>query len=452
MTARSRAAATASLMGAVWGCGANGEPTAAVIAVSPPMAYSDTASSLVIEGGPFRPAYRFDSMSGQSSTDVGAFSARLIPASGTAGATSAPIDLAPVSWLSIGLLTATLPSGIPAGAYDVEVTDPRGQHTSLHAAFLSLGPDHDPPAVTIQAPRARSIIGAQTTVTVTLTADDGAGQLASLDATVATATTTFTSTCTVPPATAATICHFQFTAPAPSGPDDMVVIEAHAMDSVGNPAVARASFRLAPQPTLTGLAPTVGPASGGTAIDIHGTDSVAPTYAADGSPLLDGSQLLIDGVPVDPVANAVLVVSSTEMTAIMSSHDPGYAKLTVATGQAVTDAMYFEFFPAPVVRLVSPNRGPLSGGTAVAIVGDHFRNGPDNTIWIGPNLLVNPCFVSANRIEGFVPAALDSGSVTVVAHDSIGGDGMLVDAFTYDPGATDAPDGGVQTTSCGGTP
>ena len=114
--------------------------------------------------------------------------------------------------------------------------------------------------------------------------------------------------------------------------------------------------------------------------------------------------------------------------------------------------MYFQFFAAPVVRTVSPNRGPLSGGSLVAVVGSHFRNGGGTTIWIGGNELVNPCFVSANWIEGFLPAATDSGSVTIVAHDSIGGDGMLQGAFTYDPGATDAPDGGVQPTSCGGTP
>src|SRR4029077_8546823 len=135
MTARSRAAATASLMGAVWGCGASGEQPAAVIAVSPPMAYNNTAASLLIEGGPFRPAYRFDTMSGNSSTDIAAYSARLTPASGTGGAqlapparpgapTLPPIALQPVSLLSIGLLTANLPAGIPAGSYDVEVTDP----------------------------------------------------------------------------------------------------------------------------------------------------------------------------------------------------------------------------------------------------------------------------------------------------------------------------------------
>ena len=446
MTARSRAAATASLMAAVWGCGANGEPTAAVIAVSPPMAYNNAAGSLLIEGGPFRPAYRFDSMAAKSSTDLGAFSARLTPASG-ADVMSAPITLDPVSWLSIGLLTAALPSGIPAGAYDVDVTDPRGQHTGLQAAFLSLGPDKDPPALTIEAPHARAIIGAQTTVTVTLTADDGAGLLASLDATVSAGTLPpFTSTCTVPPATAATICHFQFTAPAPSGADDIVVIEAHAKDSAGNPALARAGFPLASPPTVTGLAPSVGPASGGTAIDIHGTNFVKPTDN------FEGSVLLIDGVPADPSVNMVEVVSDTEITAITSSHDPGYATLTVATGDAITDRMYFQFFAAPVVRMVSPNRGPLSGGTKIAVVGSHFRNGKGTIISIGGTELVNPCFVSANWIEGFLPVATESGSVTVLAHDPIGGDGVLGDAFTYDPAAADAPDGGVEPTSCGGTP
>jgi len=447
MTARSRAAATASLMGAVWGCGANGERAAAVIAVSPPTAYNNTASSLLIEGGPFRPAYRFDTRSGNSSIDLTAFSARLTPASGASGATSPPIALQPVSWLSIGLLTANLPAGIPAGSYDVDVTDPRGQTTGLHAAFLSLGPDNDPPIVTIVAPSPGSIIGANTTVTVTLTADDGAGLVASLSGTATAGTAMRMSSCTIPPATARTICHFQFTAPEPSGDDDVVSVHADAMDDAGHPGSADTSFRLVPAPMLTGLAPTVGPATGGTAIDIHGIGFVAPTDTSD------GSQLLIDGVPAAADANMVQVVSPTEMTAVLSGHDPGYATVAVANGEATTSQMYFEFFAAPVVKMVSPDHGPSAGGTYVAIVGSHFRDGDGTTIWIGGSELISPCFVSSTRVEGFVPYANDPGPVTVTAYDPIGGTDTRPNAYTYESGAAnDAPDGGVAPPSCGGSP
>jgi hypothetical protein len=45
-----------------------------------------------------------------------------------------------------------VPTGVPAGSYDVDVTDPRGQHTRLGEAFTSLGPDQDAPALASRRP------------------------------------------------------------------------------------------------------------------------------------------------------------------------------------------------------------------------------------------------------------------------------------------------------------
>jgi hypothetical protein len=446
MTARSRAAATASLLGAVWGCGANSEPRAPLIAVSPPMAYNNVASTLLLEGGPFRPAYRFDTQSATSSTDVGAFSARLVPARGDAGAQTAPISIDPVSWLSVAALTATLPPGVPPGTYDVDLQDPRGEHTVLSGAFLSLGSDEQPPVVTILSPVVGSLIGAQTTVWVTLSADDGAGQIASLGATVSVMDTSTTGSCTVPPASQSTVCHFSFTAPTPAADDDMVTVYAEAIDSAGNPGYANASFRLALPPSLaSNVVPNVGPAAGGTAIDLVGSHFVQPID----DPASDGSKLLIDGVPIDP--SLVVVVSDTEITAILPPHEAGTSAITVANGDATTTATYFEFVAAPIVKMISPAHGPLSGGTAVAVVGDHFRNGATQ-IFIGASALAYPHFVSANRIEGVVPPGADSGWATVQAYDPIGGMGTLLDAFMYDPVASETPDGGVDPMNDGGAP
>jgi len=433
MTARSRAAATASLMGAVWGCGASNEPGAALIAVSPPMAYNDTTSALLIEGGPFRPAYRFDTMAGDTTTEIAAFSALLTPVPGGAAAGTDPIPLGDVSWLSIGALRATLPAGIPAGTYDVDVVDPRGQRTSLKGAFLSLGPDQDQPTVTIQAPRPRALIGAATTVTVTLAADDGAGVLASVTAMITTATTMQEIHCTVPDGTPTTVCHIQLTAPAPSGDDDMLVIVARATDSVGLEGGAETRFRLAAAPTLTGLTPAEGPAIGGTAIDIHGTNFVAPTDASE------GSQILLDGLPIDPSSMMLVVQSPTEITAVTPPHDEGFPPLTVANGDAAASAYYFHFVPAPIVKGVTPNYGPTSGGIKVIVSGSHFRDGLTD-VTIGGRPLESPSFVSANRIEGLLPPG-DAGSAVVIATDTIGGDGALFDGFTYDALAAGAPAG-----------
>jgi hypothetical protein len=406
------------------------------------MAFNNAASTLLLEGGPFRPAYRFDTQTGSSTTDVGAFSARLVPARGQAGAQTDPISIDPVTWLSVAALTATLPAGVPPGTYDVDLADPRGEHTVLSGAFLSLGSDDQAPVVTIETPVAGSLIGAQTTVEVTLSADDGAGQLASLGATVSAAGTASLGTCLVPPASQSTVCHFSFTAPTPVSDDDMVVIVAQAMDSAGNPGTANASFRLALPPSLTGLAPDVGPATGGTMIDILGSHFVAPLPY-----ISDGTQVLIGDTAIDSAL--VTVVSPTEITAIMPAHDAGYWPIRVANGNA-TSSNGFAFVAAPIVKSISPTHGSMSGGTAIAIVGNHFRDGATQ-ILIGGAGLASPRFVSVNRIEGLVPPGADTGWATVQAYDPIGGTATLLDAFMYDPVASGPPDGGVDP-SDGGTP
>src|SRR5207344_1006474 len=97
MTPRRCVAAVAPLIGAVWGCGASTEQSAKVTAMSPASAFNDVAFPASIAG---------DS-----------------------------------TWQSPEAIAMMVPAGIPAGAYDVVVTDPRGNHAQLDGGFLSLGPD-----------------------------------------------------------------------------------------------------------------------------------------------------------------------------------------------------------------------------------------------------------------------------------------------------------------------
>jgi len=324
----------------------------------------------------------------------------------------------------------------------------------LSGAFQSLGPDDQAPVLGVVTPAATAVFGAQAAATIILRADDGDGFLAAFGATVTTAGTTTTQACTVPAEAHSITCSIVFTAPTPADEQDMVIVDAEATDSVGKTATLHATFRLAPHPSLTSLAPTVGPATGGTPVDVRGTDFVAPITTPDGSQVLaDGSQLLVDGVPLDPTL--VTVVSSTEITAILPGHDAGFAILTVATGTAITAPMYFDFVPAPIVKMISPNHGPLSGGTRVSVVGNHFRDA--TTIRIDSMPLTDTQLVSSNRIEGTVPPGSMPGSVPVTANDPIGGDGVSIDGFigfTYDPVPADGPDGGADPISMerGGTP
>jgi hypothetical protein len=182
MTPRTCVAALAPLIGAVWGCGASAEQDAQVTALSPAAAFNDVGFAVSIGGKAFRPVYRFDTMSASTQADHSSFAAVLTPAGGSA-ADSVPLGA--VTWQSPEELAATAPAGLPAGTYDVVVTDPRGDRAQLDGAFLSLGPDLQPPEVHLESPVPGSLIAAGTTVTVTVVADDGDGFLMSLGATIA---------------------------------------------------------------------------------------------------------------------------------------------------------------------------------------------------------------------------------------------------------------------------
>jgi len=270
--------------------------------------------------------------------------------------------------------------------------------------------------------------------------------LASVTATIKAGPTMQEIPCTVPEGTATTLCHIELTAPPPAGDDDMLVIEAQATDTVGLTGGDEARFRLAAVPTLTGLAPAEGPATGGTAIDIHGTNFVAPTETSE------GTQILLDGLPIDPMLMTLVVQSPTEITAVTPAHDEGFPPLTVTNGDAAASAYYFHFIPAPIVKGVTPNYGPTSGGIKVIVSGSHFRDGL-TTIMIGGTPLESPCFVSTTRIEGLLPPG-DAGLAAVIATDMIAGDGGLLDGFTYDGLAAAAPaqPGNDEQMLCAGAP
>jgi IPT/TIG domain len=440
MTVRGCAAATASLFGAALGCGTTSDPTVTVEKVSPEMAYNNAATTLQIGGGPFRPAYRFDTTAGTADTDAGGFSVTLTPVPASPSATPVSVQLTEVSWLTIKALVATLPAGVPAGVYDVAVTDPRGHRTDRRGGFTSLGPDEEPPIVTIESPKPGSLIGAETTVSVTIAADDGgAGRLESLQPTVTVMPAGISLDVNCPPvAGPKATCQFQFMAPAPTGDRDTIVIAAEAVDSAANwIATEPAVHRLARRPTLTAPpAPAIGPASGGTLIEVRGIDFLEPVVGSE------GTALLIDGHPIPPET-----ISPTRITARTPSHDPDIATITVSSGGAESLQMYyFQFVAGPIVREVVPASGPLSGGTWIKVVGKNFRN-PQTLITVGGEALLCPYFEGTNRILGKTPAASAAGPVAVTATDDDGGSDTWLGVFTYKE--TDPPD---DPTDCGGRP
>jgi len=433
MTPRSRAAAV-SLLGAFWGCGASTEPTGSIYSITPDVAYNDVSFSVEITGEKLRPAYSFDTMAGAAAAEEGAYAVTLRSIADEASAMPDSRRLQDVEWSSPTLLNATVPADVPAGAYDVVVTDPRGQETVLHQAFTSLGEDTEAPVLTI-SPEADSLIGALSTVKFVVSADDGHGAVDTLDVSVSPPPKSPPIVdCWSTPHTR--ICQIEYLPPTPAGEDDRVTVEATAMDSVGNTSAAPPwVFPLAPRPVVISMSPTIGPTAGGTWIVLTGTDFVA------------GSQLLIDKVSINNIN-----ISATEITGRTQPHDPGPAIVQILNGTALSAPRIFEFVAPPSVRMVCPSRGPLTGGTWIVVVGNHFREGGTH-IKIGGHELDEVRFVSVGRMEGRLPAGDSIGAVEVTADDPIGGAGTMAVTFTYDaaePTQTDPPDGGLETTACAG--
>jgi hypothetical protein len=405
-----RTATAALLLGAAAGCGLGAEPPAALVQILPAMAYNDAPVAANIYGSAFRPAYQFDTMAGSAGIEVGGFSATLVsrspstqPSTQLSSTGSASFPLTNVTWVSVDILSATVPSGLPSGQYDLVVVDPRAHGARLPQAFTSLGIDTTPPSVTIESPLDGSLIGATAPVAVVVAADDGYGVLTDLQVTITAGTAApWSQACSLTGGSRAS-CAFSFPAPAPVAEGETMLIDAQATGGGGLTQTTRISVQLLPAPVPTGISPAAGSTLGGTAVTLSGADFVAgaTTVAFDGQ-----LATLYDVTP-------------TSLTALTLPHAAGPVPVTVTTGGATaTLTASFTYLSPPTVREVSPISGPPSGFTPITIVGENFR-AATTVITFDGKLLVCPTFVNANRIEGLTPPG--QGSETIEASDALGG-------------------------------
>ncbi len=159
-------------------------------------------------------------------------------------------------------------------------------------------------------------------------------------------------------------------------------------------------------PTVTGIAPSAGPADGGTWVEISGTNFTG------------ASQVAFGGTPT-----AFWVNSDTSITAIAPPAVAGVVDVRVTnTGRtsAVSASDQFTFVAAPAVSIVDPNTGPADGGTLVTITGAGFTG--------------------ATEVDfGGIPAAFvvnDDSSITALSPAAAAG---TVDVTVTAVGGTSAP-------------
>jgi len=171
-----------------------------------------------------------------------------------------------------------------------------------------------------------------------------------------------------------------------------------------------------PEPRVTGVSPTVGPAAGGTTVTITGTGLTGATGATFGA---------------DPAASFT-VNGDTSIMAVSPAASGGTVDITVTTAggmNAASPSDQFTFIPAPTVSGISPDNGPVSGGTTVTITGTNFTDAS------GVNFGDTPAGFTVNddtSISAVSPGVEgpDTVNVRVV---SIGGTSpaSAADVFTY---------------------
>lgn len=105
-------------------------------------------------------------------------------------------------------------------------------------------------------------------------------------------------------------------------------------------------------PTLLSVSPNQGPASGGTTVLLTGTGLTA------------ASAVLFGAVP----ATAYTVDSATQITAVTPAGSSA-VPVTVTGPGGTSGPVYFFYTAAPSLFAVSPDQGPVSGGTTVILTG-----------------------------------------------------------------------------------
>src|ERR1700690_293538 len=170
-------------------CSGSTEPPVVVAAILPAQAFNDAKVDVIIEGGPFRPAYDIDTAARNAVTELGAFSAVLSPSSGL----GPRLAVDKLTWLSTSELAAELPAGLAQGGFDVQVRDPRGSVGIRANGFTSLGHDGEPPSLTILEPSDGTVVNLGAEVPIAYEAGDHLGQIATMTWLVSDATTDLSS-------------------------------------------------------------------------------------------------------------------------------------------------------------------------------------------------------------------------------------------------------------------
>jgi formylglycine-generating enzyme required for sulfatase activity/CxxC motif-containing protein (DUF1111 family)/subtilisin-like proprotein convertase family protein len=288
-------------------------------------------------------------------------------------------------------LTAVTPAG-STGARDIVVTTPRGVATLVGGFTYQSA---SPPTISSVSPNSGSTVGA-TAITITGTNLTGTsavtiGGVAATSVSVVNATTV---TAVTPAGTA--------------GAKTVSITTPSGTASLTN------GFTYVAGPTISGISPNAGVTSGGAAITITGTGFTGAT-----------------GVTIGGVATQSLsVVNATTITATAPALAAGLYSVVVTTPFGVgtlANAYTAQVSLPPTISSVSPNTGPLSGGTAITITGTNLTGA--NLVTIDGVAATSVSVVSSTIVTAVTPVG--TAGAKTVSITTPGGTANLTSGFTY---------------------
>ncbi len=166
-------------------------------------------------------------------------------------------------------------------------------------------------------------------------------------------------------------------------------------------------------PVITGVSPNAGPVAGGNVVTIFGTGftgTAAVTFGTD-----PGSTVTVSG-------------TTTLTVTVPAATTAGTVTVTVTTPNGTSGGYTYTYAGIPVLGTISPNAGPVAGGTTFLIVGTGITATATATFGGQSGLTVGS---GTTQVWGHTPAALAPGPVTVTV-TAAGGTSAPI-TFTYDP-------------------
>jgi IPT/TIG domain len=165
---------------------------------------------------------------------------------------------------------------------------------------------------------------------------------------------------------------------------------------------------------ISAVSPSQGPTTGGTVVNVNGTGFQTGASVKFGSAL----------------STAVTVSSSTQIAAMAPPGSSGTVGITVTdpNAQSATMPSAFTYTSGASITSVTPNTGPVTGGTSVTILGSGFQTGASVTFGgIASNSVT---VVSSTQIQAVSPVS-SAGTVSISVTNSGTQTETLSSAFTY---------------------